>query len=365
MIDLGPDDGGSARHSIETALVNSGMAPLDEPKARALSGQGAENDAVQLAAVMADAQQKYGALDCKGTLEAAKQALPLLAERQAAELAVPELPRAWAYLLLCADRLNDADLAVRAAGRLRVLGVPADIVPADVLAKYPEVDVVPNVVPVEVDVETDVPGSIVWLDYQKLGPAPLHLALTPGDHVLAAANGTKRGFLVGRPIKKQPKLVIELADQAGPLAEVSTIVSSWQGAMPTADALENVMKKVNVRAAIVRHGNTVEVWGHAGEGEPLRRLGGDDGVRSLEDAKAATALLADRIEGWSSHAPDPDQPLMTESMDERIARAKKSGGEPARWWVYATIGAAVVAGSIILIAHDTQSDTQEIKLHYP
>ncbi|MFT3698247.1 MAG: hypothetical protein QM831_34210 [Kofleriaceae bacterium] len=341
------------------------MAPLDEPVAVALSGEGAENDALELATVMATAQQKYGALDCKGTISATKKALPLLAERQAAELAVPELQRAWAYLLLCADRTSDSDLAVRAASRLRVIGVPAEIVPADVLAKYPDVDIVPNVDPVEVDIETEVAGSTIWLDYEKLGVSPMHVALTPGDHVLAAANGARRGFLVGRPIKKQPKLLIEMAEQAGPLADVAAKVKSWKGAVPSADALEEVLQKVHVRAAIIRHDKVVEVWGHAGEVEPLRHLGGDDGTRSIEDVKAAVALLADRVEGWSSHAPDPDQPLMTESMDERVARAKKSGSEPTRWWVYATIGAAVVAGSIILIAHDSGTDTQEIKLHYP
>ncbi|HEY0252689.1 MAG TPA: hypothetical protein VGC41_14235 [Kofleriaceae bacterium] len=364
MIDLGPDDPG-ARRVLETALVNAGLAPLDEPVAKALAGQGAENDAIQLAAAMSDAQQKFGALDCKGTITAAKKALPLLAERQAAELAVPELPRAWAYLMLCADRGGDADLAVRAAAMLRVVGAAPEIVPPDLMAKYPEVDVVPNVDNVEVDIETDVPGAIVWLDYAKLGPAPMHLALPPGDHVLAASSGARRGFLVGRPVKKQPKLVIEMADQAGPLAEVAAKVASWKGTVPSADELDAVMQKVKVRAAFVRHDKVVEVWGHAGENEPLRRLGGDDGVRSLEDAKAAASLLADRVEGWSSHAPDPDQPLLVESPEERASHGKKAGEEPTKWWVYATIGAAVVAGGIVLFAHGQNNDTQEIKLHYP
>lgn len=364
MIDLGPAEA-SVAHTLEAAIVAAGMQPLDAATAAALAGNGAGNDAIELAVAMADAQQKFGALDCKGTIAAAKTALPLLAQRQAATLAVPELPRAWAYMLLCADRRGDVDLAMRAAARLRVVGIASDLVPAELIAKYPEVDATLGVDPVEVDVETEIPGAMVWLDFVRLGAAPQHLTLAPGEHVIAAASGDRRGFLIGRPIKKQPKLTIEMTDQSGPLNAIAATVASWHGQVPSAEALTGVLAMVKARAALVRHGNVVEVWGHAGANEPLRRLGGDDGTRTIEDANRATALLADRVEGWDAHSPDPDVPLLTETLQERVASTHKRGSEPTAWWVYGTIGAALLTGAIVLYAHHADSDTQEIKLHYP
>ena len=365
MIDLGPPDV-SIRHTLEHAIGKAGMVPLDDATEDALAGNGTTSDKVELDVAMTDAQQKFGALDCKGTIAAAKTALPLVAQRQAAGIPVPELKRAWAYMLLCADRTGDSDLAIRAAGRLRSVGAVTDLVPPDLLAKYPEVDTTLGVDPVEVDVDTDVPGSTIWLDFVAIGAAPQHLSLSPGEHVIAAASGDKRGFLVGRPIKKQPKLLVEMADQSGPLAVIAAEVASWKGKVPAPAALEAVMEKVKVRSALVRYGKTVEVWGHAGQREPLRRLGGEDGTRTLDDADRAAALLADRVEGWDAHSPDPDAPLMTESVQERVAAAhdsKKSQG--TSWWVYGTIGAALIVGAIALYAHSQDADTQEIKLHYP
>jgi hypothetical protein len=364
VIDLGPADP-VVHRTLDSALVNVGLQPLDDATEQALSGNGTSSDAIELAAAIGEAQQKFGALDCKGTIDAAKRALPLLAERQAAKLAVPELPRAWAYLLMCADRGGDSDLAMRASARLRAIGGAGDILPPDLLAKYPDVDAALGVDPVDVEIATDVPGSIVWLDFIPLGASPQKLSLAPGEHVIAAASGSRRGFLIGRPIKKQPKLVIEMADQSGPLAVVAAKVAAWHGKIPSAEAVGELLQAVHVRAALIRYGNTVEVWGHAGQKEPVRRLGGEDGSRTLDDVNRAAALLEDRVQGWSSHAPDPDQPLLVESLSERAEHSKAKSHEPTAWWVYATIGAAVLTGGIVLYAHQQSGDTQEIKLHYP
>ena len=358
MIDLGPGD--QAR-VLSAALVHAGLTPVDDP---ALSGDAQDRDAVEITTAMADAQQKFGALDCKGTIAATKQAIPHLAARQAAGLPVPELARAWAYVLLCADRTGDSDTAMRAAARLRVVGGSPDV-SADLLAKYPEVDVTLGVDAVEVDVSAEVADAVLWLDFAPIGKGPQHLALSPGEHVIAAASSARRGFLVGRPIKKQPKLVVAMAEQGGPLAALAATVASWKGAMPSPAALAAVLDQVHVRAALVRHGDVVEVWGHAGHNEPLRRLGGEDGTRTLADVDRAAALLADRVEGWSAHAPDPDQPLLVESLADRAAQAHKDRAAPTSWWVYAAIGGAVLAGSIAVYAHHQDSDVQEIKLHYP
>ena len=50
---------------------------------------------------------------------------------QAAGLPVPELPRAWAYVLLCADRDGQLDVALQAANQLRALGGWPDVPPAE------------------------------------------------------------------------------------------------------------------------------------------------------------------------------------------------------------------------------------------
>jgi hypothetical protein len=360
VIDLGPADPVIVR-SLEAALVKAELQPLDDATEAALTGTLGAGDAVEVAAAMARAQAAFGALDCTGTIVAAKAALPLLAARQAAGLAVPELPRAWAYILLCADRAGESDVAMRAAQRLRVVGGSPAVAPS-LLDKYPEVDALPNVEPIEVDVTTEVPGSVVWLDFARVGTSPVHLALSPGEHIIAAAAGERRGFLVGRPIRKQPKLVIEMADQTSPLASIAAVIASWHGVVPAGPGVGEVLDKLGVRAALIRHGDVVEVWGHAGRAEPARLLGGEDGTRTLADADRAAALLADRVETWNAHAPDPDQPLLTE---DRTIVATKHETAATAWWVYAAIGAALVAGAAVVYAHEAGGTTQEIVVHYP
>jgi len=358
VIDLGPADPVVVR-SLQAALVKAELQPLDDATEAALTGNATESDAIALATAMGIAQKNFGALDCPGTITAVEAALPLLAARQAAGLAVTELPRAWAYVLLCADRTGDSDAAIRAAQRLRVVGGSPDVAPA-LLEKYPEVDALPNLDPIEVEVATEVPDSVVWLDFAQVGKAPLRLTLSPGEHIIAAASGKRRGFLVGRPIKKQPKLVVEMADQEGPLAVVAAMIASWHGKVPGSEAVGEVLEKLGVRAALIRHGDVVEVWGHAGHNEPARLLGGEDGARTIADADRAAALLADRVDSWNAHAPDPDQPLLTEERSQT-----NHDKATTAWWVYAAIGAALVAGAVVVYAHESQANTQEIMLHYP
>ena len=73
------------------------------------------------------------------------------------------------------------------------------------------------------------------------------------------------------------------------------------------------------------------------------------------------ALITDRIAAWDDHAPDPDQPLLRETPDER---ATHGHGTPQRWWVYAAIVGAVAAGSAVLYFQDAADDHQHITLHF-
>jgi hypothetical protein len=333
----------------------------------ALAGINTERDGIALAAAMADAKEKFGALACTEATAAAQHAIEIGAARQAAGLAVPELPRAWAYVLLCADRGGDSAAALVAASRIRTLGGTAEI-DAKLLAKYPDVDALSNRDVIEIEITSDA-GADVWVDFQKVGKAPLKLALATGPHIMAAATGSKRGVVTGTVIRKQPVVTIPLQDQAGAWSNLAARIASYHGKMPKPKELAWVLREVDARVALVRHGDVVEAWGHAGQGEPVRRLGNDDGVRKLDEAQALVALVVDRVQTWSDRAPDPDQPLLVETPDERRARGSKDllreEEQPARWWVYAAIAGAIVAGAVVIYANDSADNTQRVELTYP
>src|SRR6185437_15535207 len=270
VIDLGPDpQNPAARQQLGEALVGAGLSPaLGDGLGDALAGIDAPADQPLLDKALAGAQQAFGALDCKTATRSADGALSILAARQAAGIATPELAKAWTYILLCADRTKDVATATRAAIQLRALGGSPDVAP-DLLAKYPDVDLTLGVTPVDVDVDTEVPSSQVFVDFQPAGTAPLHLSLAPGEHVIAAANGTRRGSLVGTPVKSQPKLMIAMPDQAGRWSSVAARIAGWHGEVPSVDELTAVLIATHMRAAIVRRGDAIEVFGHAGLGEPV------------------------------------------------------------------------------------------------
>jgi len=235
-----------------------------------------------------------------------------------------------------------------------------------VLAKYPEIDSVPDRELVELDVTTAEPGAALWVDFAQAGTTPAHVVLPAGEHIIAAASGTKRGYVIGTTTHKQKTIAIELSDMAGAWSGLAARVASWKGKMPPADELAQVLAQAKARVAIVRHGDTIEVWGHAGANEPLRVLGGADGVRVLGETDRAAALIADRVETWGEHAPDPDRPLLVESASERKRGPRgELLDEPTKWWVYAAIAGAVVAGAIVIYAHDAADNTQHVELHYP
>jgi hypothetical protein len=366
VIDLGPDDG--TRQKLAAAIVAGGLEPvIGDGVEDALAGINEDRDQLALAAALAEAKDKFGALACPEATAAAQNAIAIGAARQAAGIAVPELPRAWAYVLLCADRNNDAKSAVLAASAIRTLGGSSDV-DAKLLAKYPDIDALSNRDVMELEIKVDVDNADVFVDFRKVGKAPLKIPLATGQHVIAAAAGTRRGTLTGTVIRKQPTVTVTTQDQAGTWSSLAARVASWHGKVPRPKELDWALREVNARVALVRHGNTVEAWGHAGEGEPLRRLGNDDGLRTLDEAPALVALVADRVQTWSDRAPDPDQPLLVETPEERRARGLTRKGEedePTKWWVYASIAGAVLAGAVIIYAHDQPDDRQRVELTNP
>jgi hypothetical protein len=330
----------------------------------ALAGAALDKDSLELGAALAEAQRAFGALDCPAAIAAGKRAAGIAAARQAAGLPAPELARAWTYVLLCADRANDADAATAAAARLRAAGGSAEV-PADVWKKYPELDAVAGGERIELEITADVPGAAIWIDHQPAGTAPVVVALLPGEHVIAAAAGTRRGWAAGTAVRAQGKLEIPTVDQATAWSAVGRRVASWRGALPPPEELGWVLARVRARVAIVRHGDSVEAWGRIGLADKPRRLGGDDAIVPATEPERVLALVVERVKAWNDRAPDPDRPLLVEDPRDRIGELRRRREEPAKWWVYAAIIGAVGASAAIILVYEAGSDRQRVELHYP
>ncbi|HEY4177656.1 MAG TPA: hypothetical protein VGM90_12510 [Kofleriaceae bacterium] len=366
IIDVGPTDSGQARARIAAALTGAGLKPLaGNGVDDALAGVDVTPDAQQLATAMAEAQRAFGALDCAATTTAAQQAIGIASARQAAGLAVPDLSRAWTYVLLCADRAGDTRTAMRASAQLRLAGGSTDV-PADIAAKYPEVDALLDRETYPLDIGADTAGATVWVDGELVGPAPAHVILHAGDHVIAAAVGDRRGFATGSVVKSQTQLVIATTKQRGPYPAVAAKIASYHGSAPSPADIAQILTSVHARVAIVRHSDSIEAWGHAGRAEPVIRLGGEDGAGSLDDLDHISKLVAERVTAWNDHAPDPDRELLTESNTSgRFQRDKSVEKEPAKWWVYGAIGGAAAIAIGALYLSETSTTSQRIEVHVP
>src|SRR6188768_1351133 len=89
VIDLGPDDG--TRQKLAAAIVAGGLdAVIGDGVEDALGGINTDRDNVALAAALAEAKDKFGALACTDATAAAQTAIAIGAARQAAGIAVPE-----------------------------------------------------------------------------------------------------------------------------------------------------------------------------------------------------------------------------------------------------------------------------------
>ncbi|MEO8702824.1 MAG: hypothetical protein ABI867_22460 [Kofleriaceae bacterium] len=349
------------RQRLAAMLVGAGFEPTTGDRLEdALAGEAVDGEAAALASAMTEAEKAFGALDCKLAIAASQRAIGIAAQRQAGKLAVPELPRAWTYVLLCADRASDVDLAMSAARHLRSAGGSTDV-PADVWTKYPDLDVVPDRELVELEITADVPGAQIWVDFRPVGAAPARVTLALGDHYIAAAAGMRRGWAAGKAVASQKTLAIPTKDQSAPWAEVGARVAGWKGQMPAPQELGWVMAKVRARVALVRRGDRVEAIGRIGLAEAPHRLGGEDGVVALDDVDKLAPLITERVHGWNDRAPDPDRPLL---LDDQ-----RDGGKhrdlPTKWWVYASIAGAIVGGALLIYVNDARSDSQRVELHQP
>jgi hypothetical protein len=248
-----------------------------------------------------------------------------------------------------------------AAARVHRLGAVAEL-PPDVLAKYPDVDTVIDRELVALEITADVPGATIWIDFAPAGTAPVKTMLPAGTHVIAAATASRRGWAAGTAVASQSQLAIPTREQAGAGSETAARVAGWRGKLPAPDELGWVLGKVRARVAVIRSGDTLEVWGRAGRAEQPLRLGGEDGTGTLDDLDRLLALIESRVSAWNDRAPDPDRPLLVEDPD---ANPRDRRDPPTRWWVYASLlGAAAVAG-VALYFNEAGEDRQRVELHFP
>jgi hypothetical protein len=364
LIDLGPDDG--TRKELLATIVASGFDPaVGDGIEDALAGVAMDKDAVALATAMADAQRAFGAFDCVAVKASAKTAIEIAAQRQAAGRPVPELPRALTYMLLCLDKLGESDAAMQHARWLRTVGGSPDV-PPDVWKKYPDVDAMLGDERIAVEIEADVPDAQVFVDFKPAGQAPAKLHLSAGEHLIAVAAGTRRGWARGTAIPAQPKVTLPTQDYAGAKSALAAKVASWRGAKPKAEDIGWVMNETHARIVLVRSGDSLEAWGRVGRAEQPHVLGGEDGfakVSDAEDTKRLMSLVTDRVQAWNDRAPDPDRPLLVEQPGDR--EKQKPRDEKAKWWVYAALAGAVLGASAVIYASEVGSDRQRVELKFP
>lgn len=366
VIDLGPAvEQRNVREHLARRIEEAGFdAVIGDGIEDALAGLDLERDAITLAAALAEAQRAYGVHDCKAAVTAARTAAGIGAMRQAAGRAVPELAAAWTYLLLCADRTGDVDAAMTAAARLRTLGLSSaqtGDVPPYLWGKYPEVDTLVDRELLPLQITADVPDAVVWVDYTLVGKAPVDVRLPAGEHVIAVAAGTRRGWAAGTVDAAQRTFQVPTTEQAGRWSVIAKRVATWNGTRPSPAELGWVLGKARARVALVRTGDRIEAWGSAGRAEEQRLLGGEDGVGTLDEVDRVLAVIADRVAAWNDRAPDPDMPLLVEDRAKREA----DRNPPTKWWVYAAVIGALAASAAVVYAREVGDDRQRVELTLP
>jgi hypothetical protein len=370
IIDLRPGDDGARQASrAELAARLDGITGLrlrmrDEPGLDvALSGQSGDSDVADASIALAAARAAYGALDCTQARPAAERAIDVLAARQAAgKDDGSALRTAWAYVLLCADHDGDPRAAQVAAARLRGLGVVRGDeagISAATWDRFPEIDAATDRDIVELTVQAPV-GATIWIDHALAGTAPLSVYVAAGQHVVAAAipGGAVRG---ARRVEAGPRaapIEVPTADRSNRWAALGAQIGGWRraGEPPTGAALGAVMGTLGVRFAFVLTGDaTARLWARP----PGQRSARAIDAASMSEPLPLAGQVADRVAAWDGRAPDPDRPLLRDD-----GKGKKDGDHP-RWWIYASIVGAVVAGGAVIYAQDTAQDRQRIEVEWP
>ena len=308
-----------------------GLAPVGGARAVALTGDDDTTDGAQAEAALVEVRDRFGALDCAGVREPGQRAVQLLAGREAAGLDEQvRLRAAWSYLLLCADRDGARGPAQGFADRLRTLG-GAPAIPAEVWARYPEIDAGSELALTELVIKAPamgvpVAGAAVWVDHRRVGVAPMTVMVASGGHVLALARGSDRVGLVllvaGGTIDVAVGLHAFASDDGG----LATQVRRWQAGAPVRAAeVGALLTTIEARFAVVVEGDQrASVWARDGEAEATVVFAGE-----LDQPLPIAHAIRDQRAAWT-RGPDPDRPLITED-DLAVSAASRSPKQPAPW----------------------------------
>jgi hypothetical protein len=332
----------------------------------ALSGAAVDADATRVERALEEARTAFGKLDCGTASAAADRAIEDLAARQAAGLDDGKaLKTAYAYVVLCADRAGDLGSAIRAAGRLRALGVTSgeDVGISDATwQRLPEIDATGGEI-VAVTIEADQPDAAVWVDHVAVGKAPVTVYVAAGEHVIAAAAGPNRAATRTEVSGRTAALALALPDQRGTWSEIAGFIHAWKDKVtpPTNAGLTAIMAAARTRFAIVLAGSkTAEVWGKGPNDQVAKKI---DTVALAEPMEIAV-LITDRVAVWDGRTPGEE--LLTETDAERAdhyGRGEKP--QKAKWYVYASIAGAVLVGGLVIYFNDAADDTQRIVIQGP
>ncbi|MBK9030863.1 MAG: hypothetical protein IPL61_05900 [Myxococcales bacterium] len=355
VVDARGGGGGQApAAALAAALTAAGLAQPTGDVAAALSGR--DDDDLALDAALAEASDGFGQLDCGRARPWAETAATLVAGRRAAGLDDADRGvRAWTYLLLCADRDGDRPAARHAADRVRALGGSAAVT-ADVWARYPDIDATIDRDIVVVTV-TGPAGAVATLDDRSIGPVPATAFAHAGRHLVAIAAGDVRGATWATVQGKPLTIAVEArAGRPSTLAPLTGAVRQARTAGVDARAAAAIAAaaRVELIAAIV-DGDRIELWQRQATATVAIATGDVDAV--VAAAQAAYAAAHER-------APDPDRPLLRDPP-KLPNHGKRAELEPTRWWVYAAIGGALVAGAVAIYAADAGDDHQRFELTFP
>jgi len=231
VIDLGPpgDKPAAARRRDRRGGLRSGdrRRGVDD----ALAGRDLERDAVAMAAAMTTAAQAFGQLACGDAIPGGAPGDRPRGAAPGAGLAVPELPRRVG--LRAAMRRSR-----RASSTRRRPPPPAPR--ARRLARCPGRGCGPSI-PRSMRSPTastsrststaDIAGAEIWVDFQRAGTSPVHLALPAGEHVLAAA--LARSAAGRRHRRASAEAGARPDDRYGrPWADLAQRRRGWHGAPP-------------------------------------------------------------------------------------------------------------------------------------
>ncbi len=384
MIDARAEGADVATYEAVVGAVRNARGarlPMDPKLAAALAGRGAGGAGAAGDARGARARQKaaidaYAALRCADVgalVEDAAFALLVAAEIAGVR---DKLVHLFSLALLCADQAGDRAGAAAWVHRLRALqvGTAPPGVPADVWAKYPEIDATSNSGPVTLHIVSEA-GATIWVDLRQVGTAPVDIALPPGGAWVLVRSGARAAIVkhtvTGKPARQELTLALPPAPPAvsNPWISLADRVRAWRrGGAWDGKVLAQAMRDAGVVLTVVlvspSGGAPVEaqVWSLASASARATGAASAAAVRvaSVEAGdtagvtRAVDAALAAMASSSSPTSPAPAQPA----------------GEPQRWYqttafTWISVGALVLGAGLVFYAAEGGDTVQRIEVTFP